>query len=226
MAVIDALAAKRTRLVWEERSECRDDRSKSGIDEFFNHVLDVLVSGGSLFIEQVPLPANDPASQRRLGQLMHAEALAHALAGFAPGPLATRTVSQRPGTACAIVVRLDQVAERTTRTGDDHSFVFGCHSSLAVHPNSFTYVLTRGDAVVAAVPKEICLGTELLHEALSEEPSVHLGPAHGQVMALEVSRGGEGLCVRATGLMFLHIVAQDGLTQTTRAAVDQHKQLL
>src|ERR1035441_4442125 len=226
MAVKDALAPKRARLVGEEGAECRDDRNKSGIDEILHHVLDVFVSGGSLFIEQVPLSANDPASQRSLGQLMHAEALAHALAAFAPGPFATRTVSQRPGTAFAITERLDQVAERTMRTGDDHSFVFGCHSSLAVDPNGFTFVLTRGDAVVAAVPEEICLGTELLHEALSEELSVPLGPAHRQVMALQVSRGGEGLCVRATGLMFLHIVAQDGLTQTTRTAVDQHNQLL
>ena len=45
-------------------------------------------------------------------------------------------------------------------------------------------------------------------------------------MALEVSRGGEGLRVRATGLMFIHIVTQDGFTQTARAAVHQHNQLL
>jgi hypothetical protein len=43
---------------------------------------------------------------------------------------------------------------------------------------------------------------------------------------LQVSRGGEGLCVRATGLMLGHIVAQDGFTQTARTAVDQHNQLL
>src|ERR1039458_6676406 len=137
MAAKDALAPKRTRLVGEERPECRDDRSKSGIDEFLDHVLDVFVSGGSLFIEQVPLSADDPATQRRLGQLMHAEAFAHALAGFAPGPFATRTVSQRPGTAFAITQRLDQVAERAARTRDDHRFGFGCHSSLAVDPNGF-----------------------------------------------------------------------------------------
>src|SRR5260370_20411696 len=86
MAVKDTLAPKRTRLVGEERSECRDDRNKFGIDEVLHHSLDVLVSSGSLFIEQVPLSADDPATQRRLGQLMHAEALAHTLAGFAPGP--------------------------------------------------------------------------------------------------------------------------------------------
>ena len=79
---------------------------------------------------------------------------------------------------------------------------------------------------MAAVPEQVSLGSKLLHEALSEEPSVHLGPAHGQVVALQVSRGGEGLRVRATGLMLIHIVAQDGFTQTARAAVDQHNQLL
>ena len=111
MAVKDALAPKRTRLVGEERSECRDDRNKFGIDEVLNHVLDVLVSSGSLFIEQVPLFADDPATQRRLGQLMHAEAFAHTLAGFAACPFAARTMSQRPGTAFAITQRLDQVTE-------------------------------------------------------------------------------------------------------------------
>ena len=50
---MDALAPKRTRLVSEERPERRDDRDKSGIHEFLDHVLDVLVSGGRLFVEQV-----------------------------------------------------------------------------------------------------------------------------------------------------------------------------
>jgi len=212
MAVKDALPSIAARLVGEERSECRDDRSKSGIHKFLNHVLDVLVSGGSLFIEQIPLFADDSATQSCLGQLMPAEAFAHTLAGFAPGPFATRTVSQRPGTAFAITQRLDQVTERTARTRDDHSFAYGCNSSLAVDPNSFTFVLTRGDTVVAAVPEEFRLSPELLHEALSEEPSVHLGPPHGQVVALQVSRGGEVLCVSATGLVLLHITAQDGFT--------------
>ena len=195
MAVKDALAPKRTRLVGEERPERRDDRSKSGIDELLDYVLDALVSGGSLFIEQVPLCADDPATHRRLGLLMHAEAFAHALAGFAAGPFTTRTVSQRPGTAFALTQRLDQVTERAARTRYDHSFAFGCRGSLAVHPNSFTFVLTRGDAVVAAVPEQVSLGTKLLREALSEESPVYLGPPHGQVVALQVSRGGEGLCV-------------------------------
>src|SRR5512140_2932530 len=171
MAVKDTLAPKRTCLVGEERSECRDDRRKSGIHEFLNHVLDVFVSGGSLFIEQVPLFADNPATQGCLGQLMHSEAFTHSLASFAPGPFAPRTVSQRPGTTFAITQRLDQVTERTARTGDDHGFAFGCHGSLAVDPNDFTFVLTRGDAVVAAVPEQFSLGTKLLHESLSEEPS-------------------------------------------------------
>src|SRR5204863_10168162 len=40
------------------------------------------------------------------------------------------------------------------------------------------------------------------------------------------SRGSEGLCVRAMGLMFIHIVAKNGFTQTPRAAVHQHNQLM
>src|SRR5882724_3175362 len=215
----------RSAFVGEERPECRDDGNKSGIGEFLNHVLDVFVSGGSLFIEQVPLSADDPATQRRLGQLMYAEAFAHTMTGFAPGPLATRTVSQRPGTAFAITQWFDEVTERTARTRDHHSFAFGCHSSLAVDPNSFTFLLMRGNAVVATVPEQVGLGTELLHKSLSKEPSIHPGPAHCQIVALQVSRGGEGLCVRATGLM-LHITAKDGFAQTSRATVDQNDQLL
>ena len=65
-------------------------------------------------------------------------------------------------------------------------FAFGCHSTLAVNPNSFTFVLTRGDAVVAAVPEAFRLGTELSHEAPRDEFSVCLGPAHGEVVAMEV----------------------------------------
>ena len=38
MAVVDALAQIRAHLVGEERSECRDDRNKSGIDEILDHV--------------------------------------------------------------------------------------------------------------------------------------------------------------------------------------------
>src|SRR5258707_5651794 len=124
MVVKDALASMHTRLVGEERSECRDDRSKSGIHEFLNHVLDVLVSGRCLFVEQVPLFADDPATQRRLGQLMHPEAFAHTLTSFAPGPFTAVTVRQRPGTAFAITQRLDQVTEWTARTRDDHRFAF------------------------------------------------------------------------------------------------------
>ena len=67
MAVKDALAPKRARLVGEERSERRDDGNKSGINEVLDHCLDVLVGGGSLFVEQVALFADDPATQRRLG---------------------------------------------------------------------------------------------------------------------------------------------------------------
>src|SRR5512140_3111163 len=116
MAVKDALAPKRTCLVGEERSECRDDRRKSGIHEVLNHVLDVFVSGGCLLIKQVPLFADDPTTQGSLGQLMHPEAFAHSLPSFAPSPFASGTMSQRPGTTFAITQRLDQVTERTART--------------------------------------------------------------------------------------------------------------
>ena len=62
MAVKDALAPKRTRLVVEERPERREDRSKSGIDELLDYVLDVLVGSGSFFVEQLALFADDPST--------------------------------------------------------------------------------------------------------------------------------------------------------------------
>ena len=128
----------RARLVSEERSERRDDGHESGINEVLDHCLDVFVGGGSLFVEQIALFADDPAAQRRLGQLVRAEAFAHAQAGFAPRPLAAGTVSQRPGVAFAIAEWLDEVAERTARTRDDHRLAFGRHGTFAVNPDNFT----------------------------------------------------------------------------------------
>ena len=55
-----------SRLVGEERPERRDHRNKSGLNDVLDHVLNVLVSGGSLLIEQVSLSADDPAAQRAL----------------------------------------------------------------------------------------------------------------------------------------------------------------
>jgi hypothetical protein len=79
---------------------------------------------------------------------MHTEAFTHTLAGFAPSPLATGTMGQRPGMACDISGRLNQVAERAARTGDCHRRRSGVsgerrirripirrYGTFAMHPN-------------------------------------------------------------------------------------------
>ncbi len=58
----DALAAKLARLVSEEWPQRRDDGHESGSDEVADHCLNVLVSGGCLFVEQVALFANHAAT--------------------------------------------------------------------------------------------------------------------------------------------------------------------
>ena len=85
-----------------EQSERRDHRDEPGIHEVRDYCINVLVSGRSLLVEQVALSTDNAATQRGLDKLLFSEPFAHALAGFAPGPFATRTVSQRPGTAFAI----------------------------------------------------------------------------------------------------------------------------
>src|SRR5258708_40124594 len=93
------LAVSLARLVSEERPERRDDGHESGSNEVLDHCLDVFVSGGRFLVEQVALFADHPATQRRLQQLLHAEAFAHPLPSIASSPLAPRTVSQRPSVA-------------------------------------------------------------------------------------------------------------------------------
>src|SRR5262249_11799107 len=145
---------------------------------------------------------------------------------LASSPLASGTVGQRPGSAFAVPQRLDQVAQRAARTRDHHGLVFCNNSSLAVNPNGFPFEFTRSDAVVAAVPEQGCLGSERLGEPLSQELAVYLGPAHAQIMTLEVSHSGKRLDIRTAGLMLNHVLSQDGFTRPARSAVDQHNQLL
>jgi hypothetical protein len=86
--------------------------------------------------------------------------------------------------------------------------------------------LDPGDAVVNSVPKTLRLGPEGAGKTACDELPVHLGPAHRQVMTLQVSRSGEGLSIRPAGLMLGDIVKENRLTEPTRTAVDEHNQLL
>ena len=45
-------------------------------------------------------------------------------------------------------------------------------------------------------------------------------------MLPEISRSRKRLGIRAVVLMLVHVSAQDGFTQTTRVAVNQHSELL
>src|SRR6266568_5035204 len=100
------------RLVSEEGSQRRDDGHEPGINKVSNHGLNVFIRGRRFLVEQVTLFANHAASERRLREFAHAEALAHPLAGIAARPLATGTVSQRPSVTLAIARRLHEVAQR------------------------------------------------------------------------------------------------------------------
>ena len=99
------------------------------------------------------------------------------------------------------------MAERTTRTRDHHGFLIGDDSSLPVNPNGFPFEFPRSDAVVAAIPERVGFRSECLSETLGQELAVDLGPAHSQVMTLQVSRSRKRLGIRAIGLMLIHIVA-------------------
>src|SRR5512139_3530348 len=135
-------------------------------------------------------------------------------------------MSQRPGPAFAIAQRLDQVAERTTGTRDHHSFLFGYDGSLPVNPNGFPFEFPGSDAVVAAIPEQVSFGSECLSKTLGQELAVDLGPAHSQVMTLQVSGSRKRLGIRAAGLMLHDVVTENRLTEPTRTAVDENDELL
>jgi hypothetical protein len=74
---------------------------------------------------------------------------------------------------------------------------------------------------VAAIPKQVSLGSKSLSETLSQELAVHLRPAHGQVMSLQVCCSRKRLRIRTTGLMLGDVFSQHGFAQAARTAVDQ-----
>src|SRR5712691_101057 len=160
-----SLASRFARLVSEERPERRDDGHESGGYEITDHCLDVFVSGGRFFVEQVALFADHPATQRRLHQLVHAEAFAHPLTSIAACPLAPRTVSQRPGVALTVTDRFYDVAQRTTRAWDHAKVTVGSNCTFTVNPTHFM----AGDAVVATVPEAFGFCTERGNETMRDE---------------------------------------------------------
>lgn len=60
--------------------------------------------------------------------------------------------------AFTITSRLHQVAERTTRTRDDHKEGVGCDGTLAMDPKDFALALALSNAVMAAAPQTLGLG--------------------------------------------------------------------
>ena len=103
----------RAGLVGEERSERGDDGYQSGIHQVLNDLLDVFVSDRRFLVEPIASLTDDEATQWRPDQLRYAETLPYAETRLAAGPLASRTMGQRPGVLCAITERFHQVTERT-----------------------------------------------------------------------------------------------------------------
>src|SRR5207244_9320937 len=109
------------------------------MNEVLNHCLDVFVGGGRFFVEQVALFADHPATQRRLHQLVQAEAFAHPLTSIAARPLAPSAVSQRPGMALTVTDWFYDVAQRTARPWDHDELRIRRDRAFAVKPNSLSF---------------------------------------------------------------------------------------
>src|SRR5207244_1990207 len=135
------------------------------------------------------------------------------------------SVSQRPGMACAISDWLHEIAERTARARNDNEVAFDGHSASAMDPNRLRFALAS-NAIVAAVPKLLCFGSECFSEASRDEHTIDFGPAHSQVMIAEISGSGETFGIATGRAISFRILTEDGFAQTARAAVDQHNHLL
>jgi len=94
-----------------------------------------------------------------------------------------------------------------------------------VHGESIVMRLLDRASVFLPLEK-LGFGSECFNESPSDKRTIGFSPAHGSVVVPEVGCGREGLRIRAVGLMLVHISAQDGFTQTARAAMHQHNQLL
>ena len=85
--------------------------SWSGNNKVGDHGLNVFVRGRRFFVEQISIFADHATTQRRLREFAYTETFAHPLPCIAARPLATRTVSQRPGVTFAITDWFQEVTQ-------------------------------------------------------------------------------------------------------------------
>src|SRR5207249_4195190 len=71
-----------------------------------------------------------------------------------------------------------------------------------------------------------CFLTERCNEATRDESAICLGPANGDVVAAEIFLRSERIRFHVLTEVPIHLSAQDGFTQSPRAAVNEHDELL
>ena len=104
--------------------------------------------------------------------------------------------------------------------------LFRVNRTFAVQPHNFAIAFATRDAVVAAVPEGFRFGTDRRSEAASDKFAIRLGPAHGVIVAAEIFLRRKRLRFDAVAEVLVDVCAQDGFTQTARAAVNEHDELL
>jgi hypothetical protein len=125
-----------------------------------------------------------------------------------------------------IARRLHEVAQRAARAWDDNDVALGRYSTFAVKPNNFAIALAACDAVVAAVPETFGFRSERGNETTRNEFAVRPGPADGEVVPVEIVLRGKRICFDAFTEVLVCMCAQNGFTQSSRAAVNEHDELL
>ena len=201
--------------------------TKSGSSEVSNHGLNVFIGGEALLrragrrSSQTTRPpsgvwASSPTLNRSRMR-WRASLRVH----LRPAP-----VCQRPCMALAVTSWLREVAHRSARAGDDNEAALRINRTLAMEPlNSVSAFATR-NVVMAAVPEGFRFSTNRRHEAARDELAICPGPTDGEVVAAKIFRRRGRLRRHTITAVLIHVCAQDGFTQTARAAVNEHDELL
>ncbi len=79
---------------------------------------------------------------------------------------------------------------------------------------------------MAAVPEAFGFRTERRNEATRDEFAICLGPADCEVVTAEIFLRRERIRFDSVAEVLIHMSPQDGFTQSTRAAVNEHDELL
>ena len=79
---------------------------------------------------------------------------------------------------------------------------------------------------MATVPETFRFRTKRRNKAKRNEFAVGFGPTHSEVVTAEVFLGSERISFHAFAELLINMCAQDGFAQSTRAAVNEHHELL